>query len=149
MTVKTAIFLFFFFFTFISCICHADGDDLLCQEELQKAINSCDGACSQAAQFDKYDYRKGLNKALQSKSGLKKFILYTERSTIMGAGADEQGCHLHALLLKWGDEIFATTVASVGKKASIRVVGLLDYVAVPEFSKRFPRTYNLVTEHGE
>jgi hypothetical protein len=146
MKFKTTIFLLF---AFTSCISHADGDDAECRKWTRKAIKVCDDACSQARQFDKYDYRAGLNSALQNQYGLKKFIQYTERSTIMGAGADEQGCHLHALLLKWGDETYATTVASVGKKAKARVIGLLDYVAVPEFEKRFPKTYNLMTEHDD
>lgn len=65
----------------------------------------------------------------------------------MGAGADEQACHLYTLLLKWGDVSFAQTVSTGGRKTKERVVGLLDYAAVKDFKKRFPKTYGLVSQH--
>lgn len=128
----------------------ADVDDKECQEWTNKVIESptthC-GACTQAKDFDEFNYRSGLINAFKSKKGLINFIKYTGRSTIMGAGADEQGCHLQTLLLKWGDKTFSNAATTAGQKAKVQVIGLLDYVAVPDFEKRFPKTYNLVNEH--
>ncbi|MEO7105014.1 MAG: hypothetical protein ABIZ09_01455 [Rhodoferax sp.] len=67
----------------------------------------------------------------------------------MGAGSDEMACHFHSLLVQWGDDAYAKMLVATGKKATVRVVGLLDYAAVPDFKKRFPKTYGLVSKHEE
>jgi hypothetical protein len=138
---------------FVPVLCIADPRDSECKDWTKQAIENpsvgCEGACSQAKSFDKYNYHSGLVAAHASKQGLKNFIRYTARSTIMGAGADEQACHLYTLLLVWGDESFSKTVSTGGAKATARAVGLLDYAAVADFKKRFPITYGLVSKHDE
>lgn len=131
----------------------SESRDKECQDWTRQAIDNpavaCEAACSQAKRFDHYDYHSGLVAAQSSRQGFQSFIRYTGRSTIMGAGADEQACHLYALLLQWGDEVFAQSVAAGGAKARKSVVGLLDYAAVSGFKKRFPKTYGLVSSHDE
>ncbi|MBK9394918.1 MAG: hypothetical protein IPO35_13345 [Uliginosibacterium sp.] len=137
----------------VPILCSAEPRDKECQDWTNQAMENpsvgCEAACSQAKRFDKYDYHSGLVGALGSRQGFGNFIRYSGRSTIMGAGADEQACHLYTLLLKWGDESFAQTVASGGRKTRERVIGLLDYAAVTNFKKRFPKTYGLVSQHEE
>lgn len=131
----------------------AGSRDIECQNWTQQAIErpsvGCEAACPQARRFDKYDYHAGLVAAHKSRAGLDRFVRYTARSTIVGAGAEEQACHLYALILEWGDEPFAESVSRAGRKARVAVVDLLDYAAVTDFNKRFPRTYGLVAKHGE
>lgn len=125
--------------------------DAECQNWTRQAIEhpwvGCETVCLQAKRFDKYNYHAGLLAAHKNRAGLDGFVRYTARSTIIGAGAEEQACHLYSLLLKWGDEPFAESVSRAGRKARVAVVDLLDYAVVTDFSKRFPRTYGLVTKH--
>jgi len=127
--------------------------DKECQDWTKQAVENpavgCEGACAQAKGFDKYDYHSGLISAQKSRAGLETFFRYTARSTIMGAGSEELACHLYALLLQWGDRQFAESLAKSGTKATTRVVGLLDYRAVTDFKRRFPKTYGLVSLHEE
>lgn len=131
----------------------ADSRDRECQEWTRQAVEKpavgCEAACSQAKRFDHYGYHAGLVAAQKDLAGLEKFVRYTARSTIIGAGSDEQACHLYALLLQWGDQPFAKVVSDAGPKAKERVVGLLDYAAVADFNRRFPKTYRLVATHEE
>ncbi|WP_374476280.1 hypothetical protein [Zoogloea sp.] len=137
-------------FPLLASACAADKE---CQDWTKLAVENpavgCEGACTQAKRFDKYDYHAGLIAAQKSRTGLEKFFRYTARSTIMGAGSDELACHMYALLLQWGDAQFANTLTKSGAKATTRVVGLLDYTAVTDFKRRFPRTYGLVSQHEE
>jgi hypothetical protein len=131
----------------------AQSRDKECQVWTQQAIDNpavgCEAACSQAGRFDNFQYHSALVAAHASRSELEQFVAYTARSTITGAGAEEQACHLYSLLLKWGDQQFAAAVSKAGKKAKERIVGLLDYAAVTKFKKRFPTTYGLVSKHEE
>lgn len=137
------------------CLCTvafaADQRDKECQDWTKQAIKNpavgCEGACSQAKTFDKYDFRSGLVAAQSSTDGLASFFRYAGKSTIMGAGSDEMACHFHSLLVQWGDDAFSKALVATGHKAKFRVVGLLDYAAVPDFKKRFPKTYGLVSKH--
>jgi hypothetical protein len=131
----------------------ANPADQECQDWTRQAVESptvgCEGACSQARRFDKYDYHAGLVASQKTRTGLERFLHYTGRSTIVGAGADEQACHLYSLLVQWGDAAFAETLLKAGPRAKERVIGLLDYAAVSGFKQRFPKTYGLVLQHEE
>lgn len=131
----------------------ADSRDKECQEWTRQAVENpavgCEAACSQAKRFDRYGYHAGLVAAQKDLAALEKFVRYTARSTIIGAGSDEQACHLYALLLQWGDKPFAKVVSDADPKAKERVVGLLGYAAVTNFNKRFPETYRLVVTQEE
>ena len=137
-------------FPLVTSIYSADTDS---QDWTKQAVENpavgCEGACTQAKRFDKYDYHSGLIAAQKSRADLEKFFRYTARSTIMGAGSEELACHLYALLLQWGDRQFAESLVKSGPKATSRVVGLLDYTAVTDFKRRFPKTYGLVSQHEE
>jgi hypothetical protein len=129
----------------------ADSRDKECQEWTRQAVENpavgCEAACPQAKRFDRYSYHAGLVAAQKDLAGLGRFVRYTARSTIIGAGSDEQACHLYSLLLQWGDSPFAKVVSDAGSKAKERVVGLLDYAAVTDFNTRFPKTFGLVAKH--
>ena len=131
----------------------ADSRDKECQEWTRQAVENpavgCEAACSQAKHFDRYGYHAGLVAAQKDLAGLEKFVRYTARSSIIGAGSEEQACHLYALLVQWGDQPFAKVVSDAGTKAKERVVGLLDYAAVTDSAKRFPKTYSLAVTHSE
>jgi hypothetical protein len=115
---------------------------------LLSSSDACDDLCPQALHFDHYDYRAGLEAAFKSRRGLSAIIAYTGRSTIMGAAGDAQACSLHALLVHWGDSTFSRAAAKYDLKTRERLVGLLDYAAVPDFQARFPRSYALAS-HSE
>lgn len=131
----------------------ADPRDKECQDWTKQAIENpalgCEGACSQAMTFDKYDYHSGLVAAQVNTTGLEGLFRYVGKSTILGAGSDEMACHLLSLLVKWGDDAFARSLLAAGRKSKVRVVGLLDYAAVPDFKTRFPKIYGLVPEHED
>jgi hypothetical protein len=112
---------------------------------LENKGDYCDDLCPQASRFDGYDYAGGLREAFRSREGLSRLFVYTERSSIIGAGGDAQACTLHALLLHWGDTRFAKALAVQPADVRADVMGLLDYAAVPRFSKRFPKTYALAS----
>jgi hypothetical protein len=102
---------------------------------------ACSDLCPQAQQFDNYDYVLGLKAALASHGGLTKFLAYTGRSSIIGAGADAQACTLVTVLNRWGDAAFASEIARQPAKSRTRIVGLLDYASPEHFAERFPKTY--------
>ena len=78
----------------------ADSRDKECQEWTRQAVENpavgCEAACSQAKHFDRYGYHAGLIAAQKDLAGLEKFVRYTARSSIIGAGSEEQACHLYA-----------------------------------------------------
>jgi hypothetical protein len=115
---------------------------------LENKGDSCDDLCPQALHFDSYDYAGGLRDAFHSRDGLSRLLVYTERSSIIGAGGDAQACTLHSLLLHWGDARFAKALSAQPEDVRADVIGLLDYAAVPRFAKRFPKTYALANHDG-
>jgi hypothetical protein len=112
---------------------------------LQPTSDACDDLCPQALHFDKFDYRAGLKAAFATRRGLSAIIAYTGRSSIIGAGADAQACSLQALLAHWGDATFSAAAGKYDLKTRERLIGLLDYAAVPDFQARFPRSYALAS----
>lgn len=116
---------------------------------LDDRTDACSDLCPQAQRFDKYDYRSGLHGALTSRTGLSDFLRYTGRSSVIGAGADAQGCGLVAVLNTWGDREFASAVEAQSKNAKEHIGRLLDYAGVDQFQERFPRTYALATHRTE
>jgi hypothetical protein len=125
----------------------ADPGDEQCvawaQQIAKGEAGACADLCPQAKEFDHYDYRPGLQAALESRQGLDGFLAYLDRSTIIGAGAEAHACSVQALLLHWGDRQFAAALAKQSVQAREQAIGLLDYTAVANFQARFPRTYKL------
>ena len=117
----------------------------LAQEIVNGSIDACSDLCPQAKKFDRYDYQAGLKAAFSSQQGLKKFLAYLGRSSIIGAGAEAHACSVHALLVHWGDRRFAATLAKESVEAKEQAIGLLDYSAVANFQSRFPKTYQLAS----
>jgi len=128
----------------------AGGPDATCatwaQEIVEGDADACSDLCPQASRFDQYDYRNGLAAAFGSTQGLDRFLNYLDRSTIIGAGAEGHACAVRALLEHWGDNMFARSLSHQGPHAKDQAIGLLDYTAIPDFQKRYPRTY-MLAEH--
>jgi hypothetical protein len=125
----------------------ADGGMNECVRWAQQIVagqaDACDELCPQAKQFDKYDYRAGLASAFRSQSGLSEYFAYVGRASIVGAAAEAHACAVHALILHWGDDVFARLLARESDQAKTQAVSLLDYTALAEFEARFPKTYAL------
>ena len=103
----------------------------------------------QAAQFDNFDYKPVLKGAIEKKeSALAELFRYCERTTLIGAGAEEHAYILKLLLQHWGDEAFAKVLRVQSAEARQKVIWDLDYAYVEDFKKRFPSTYGLA-KHNE
>ncbi len=125
----------------------ADDGDRRCSTWAKDIVRgdteACSDLCPQAKQFDAYDYRTGLETAFQSRTALGDFLAYLDRSSILGSGAEAQACTVRALLVHWGDEAFAASLAAQTAKAKNQAIGLLDHTAIDAFATRFPKTYAL------
>ena len=110
------------------------------------AADGCDELCPQASKFDHYDYRAGLTAAFESRDGLSAYFAYPGRASIIGSAAEAHACSVHALILHWGDDVFASLLSTQPTQAKDQAVSLLDYTALEEFETRFPKTYALA-EH--
>jgi hypothetical protein len=98
----------------------------------------------QTAQFDNFDYKSVLKDAIEKKeSALAELFSYCERTTLIGAGAEENAYILNLLLQHWGDEAFAKVLRVQSAEARQKVIWDLDYANVEDFKKRFPLTYGL------
>jgi hypothetical protein len=103
----------------------------------------------QAAQFDNFDYKPVLKGAIEKKeSALAELFHYCERTTLIGAGAEEHAYILKLLLQHWGDEAFAKVLRMQSTEARQKVIWNLDYAYVEDFKKRFPLTYGMA-KHNE
>lgn len=103
----------------------------------------------QAAQFGNFGYKPVLKGAIEKKeSALAELFRYCERTTLIGAGAEEHAYILKLLLQHWGDEAFAKVLRVQNAETSQKVIWDLDYAYVEDFKKRFPSTYGLA-KHSE
>jgi hypothetical protein len=128
----------------------ADGGQNSCvrlaNDIVEGTADGCDELCPQALQFDNYDYRAGLTAAFESRSGLSAYFEYLDRSSIIGSAAEAHACSVHALILHWGDDVFSSLLSRQSEQSKNQAVSLLDYTALQDFEKRFPKTYALA-EH--
>jgi len=92
----------------------------------------------QAAQFDNFDFKPALKSAIEKKeSALAELFRCCERTTLIGAGAEEHAYILKLLLQHWGDEAFVKVLRVQSAEAKQKVIWDLDYAFVEDFKKRF------------